>query len=177
MQISQTKEQINALNAFQNHCELEAITLLSCATNRAKAGSSFVEPFEVKPTLSNTASFVQGDRFIVEVSFEYTAWDSSDPRQRLFKIDCAFEVCYRLQDDHEPTEEQKSSFSKGTAVFNCWPYAREFLSDMTARLGHQTPPLPLLRITPQKADSQSSAVTQVAASPAVTVELSPPEIK
>jgi hypothetical protein len=89
---------------------------------------------------------------VVEVSFEYTAWDSSEPSERLFKIDCTFEVCYLLRDDYEPAEEEKSSFARGTAVFNCWPYAREFLSDITARLGHQTPALPLLRITPKKAE-------------------------
>jgi hypothetical protein len=175
MQISQTKEQITALSAFQNHCELEAITLQSCTTARAKAGAAFTEPFEVKPALSNIASSVQGERFVVEVSFEYTAWDSSEPRERLFKIDCTFEVCYRLQDDHRPTEEQKSSFSKGTAVFNCWPYAREFLSDITARLGHQTPALPLLRITPKKAEPSPSVVTQVEPGQTPAGSLSPPE--
>jgi len=157
MRISQTKEQISALNAFQNHCELEAISLQSCTTSRAKAGSQFQEPFEVKPVLSNIGYSVQGERFVVEVSFEYTAWDSSDPPERLFKIDCTFEACYLLLDAHVPTEEQKSSFSKGTAVFNCWPYAREFLRDMTARLGHQTPALPFLRITPKKPEPVASS--------------------
>jgi len=152
MRISQTDEQIKALSAFQNHCELEAITLQSCTTMRAKAGAQFKEPFAVKPALTNIASSVQRGRFVVEVSFEYTAWDSSDPPERLFKIDCTFEVCYLLQDEHQPTEEEKSSFSKGTAVFNCWPYAREFLRDITARLGHSTPALPLLRITPRKTE-------------------------
>jgi hypothetical protein len=175
MRISQTNEQIRALSAFQNHCELEAITLQSCTTARAKAGSQFTEPFEVKPALSNIASSVQGKRFVVEVSFEYTAWDSSEPPERLFKIDCTFEVCYLLQDDHKPTEEEKSSFSKGTAVFNCWPYAREFLRDITGRLGHQTPALPLLRITPKKAAPPPAAITQVEPPQAPTGSLPPPK--
>jgi hypothetical protein len=165
MRISQTKEQIRALRTFQDHCELEAITLQSCTATRAKAGSQFAEPFEVKPALSNIASSVQGERFVVEVSFEYTAWDSSEPPARLFKIDCAFEVCYLLKDGHKPTDEEKSSFSKGTAVFNCWPYAREFLTDITARLGHQTPTLPLLRVTPKRTDP----------TPAVTSLVEPPQ--
>jgi hypothetical protein len=153
--ISQTPEQIKALSAFQDHCEIDAIALQSCTALRAKYGTQFKEPFSIKPALSNTTSSFQGQYFVVEVSFEYTAWDASEPSERLFKIDCTFEVSYRLRDDYHPTDEEKSSFSKGAAVFNCWPYAREFFRDVTARLGHQAPALPLLRITPKKAATAS----------------------
>src|SRR5690242_1386012 len=129
MQLSQTSKQIKALTAFQDHCEIDSITLQSCTTTRAKAGAQFREPFAVKPALSNIGSSFQGQFFVVEVSFEYTAWDSSEPEERLFKVDCTFEVSYRLRDEYRPTEAEKTSFSKGTAVFNCWPYAREFLRD------------------------------------------------
>jgi hypothetical protein len=150
MRLSQTTEQIKALVTFQDHCEMEGITLQSCSASRAKAGVEFKEPFSARPALSNISSSFQGQNFVVEVSFEYTAWDSSDPSERIFKVDCTFEVSYRLRDNYQPTEDEKISFSKGTAVFNCWPYAREFLRDITGRLGHQTPTLPLLRITPKK---------------------------
>lgn len=87
---------------------------------------------------------------MVEVSFEYSAWDSSEPPERVFLINSTFEVAYQMLDGYAPTHDAIESFSRGTAVFNCWPYAREFLSDVTARLGHRAPPLPLLRITPKK---------------------------
>jgi hypothetical protein len=154
MQISQTSEQIKALSTFQGHCEIEGITLLFCNTTRAKAGTAFKEPFSVKPALSNISSSIQGNQFVVEVSFEYSAWDSSEPSERLFLVNCTFETIYKIRDDYSPSEEEKSSFARGTAVFNCWPYAREFLRDITTRLGHQTPVLPLLRITPKKAEPQ-----------------------
>jgi hypothetical protein len=156
MHISQTQEQIDALQAFQNHCEIESVTLQKCTATRAKAGTLFKEPFSVKPVLSNISSSVQGEQFIVEVSFEYAAWDSSEPPERLFLVDCVFEVAYRIHDAYAPSDAERSSFSRGTAVFNCWPYAREFLRDVTARLGHQTPVLPLLRITPKRAPSAES---------------------
>jgi hypothetical protein len=152
MQISQTSEQIKALSTFQGHCEIEGINLLSCTTNRAKAGTNLVEPFSVKPALSNISSSLQGGQFVVEVSFEYSAWDSSEPSERLFLVNCTFETVYRIRDGYSPSEDEKHSFSRGTAVFNCWPYAREFLRDLTARLGHQTPALPLLRIAPKRVD-------------------------
>jgi hypothetical protein len=172
MQISQTTEQIAALKSLQDRCELENISLLSCNANRAKAGIQFSEPFSVKPVLSNVSNFQQGEQFVVEVAFEYAAWDSSEPPQRIFLVTCSFEVCYRVRDAYAPTEDERHSFSRGTAVFNCWPYAREFFRDITARLGHPTPALPLLRIMPKKSEPTPKPPESV---PAVSV--SHPKLK
>ena len=172
MQISQTTEQIAALKSLQDRCELDNISLQSCNATRAKAGIQFSEPFSVKPMLSNVSSSQQGEQFVVEVAFEYAAWDSSEPPQRIFQVNCSFEVCYRVKDSYIPTEDERHSFSRGTAVFNCWPYAREFFRDITARLGHPTPALPLLRITPKKSEA---IATQPETIPAVPV--SQPKLK
>src|ERR1035437_6396292 len=107
MRLSQTTEQIKALVTFQDHCEMEGITLQSCSASRAKAGVEFKEPFAARPALSNISSSFQGRNFVVEVSFEYTAWDSADPSERIFKVDCTFEVSYRLRDNYQPTEDEK----------------------------------------------------------------------
>jgi hypothetical protein len=152
MQISQTAEQIQALAALQQHCEIKDITLSSCSASRPKAGIQFRSPYSVRPALSNVSPSRRGDLLIVEVSFEYSAWDSSEPPERLFSVNCSFEVSYQIRDNHDPSDEEIASFGRGTAVFNCWPYAREFLRDMTSRLGHPTPVLPLLRIVPKKSD-------------------------
>jgi hypothetical protein len=102
---------------------------------------------------------------VVEVAFEYAAWDSSEPPERIFLVTCSFEVCYRLKESYVPSEEERLSFSRGTAVFNCWPYAREFFRDITARLGHPTPALPLLRITPKKSEAIAAPTEGVSALP------------
>lgn len=160
MNISQTKEQIKALSAFQNNCEMESIDLQLCNATRAKTGTTFKAPFSAKPTVSNVSSSLSGRRFVVELAFEYSAWDSSDTPERLFQVNCTFEVAYRLNESYTPSEEEKTSFSRGTALFNCWPYAREFFRDMTTRLGHAAPTLPLLRITPKKPDTESILETK-----------------
>ena len=165
MQLSYTKEQIRALSALQDHCEIDSVTLQSCSATRAKAGVAFTEPFSARPALSNVASSMQGQYLVAEVSFEYTAWDSSEPPERLFLVTCNLDVSYRVRDGYMPTEAERSSFSRGTAVFNCWPYAREFLQDITARLGHRTPVLPLLRITPKKSEGAEAAPDPQLASP------------
>ena len=156
MQISQTKEQIDALAGLQAHCDLRSILLQSSSTTRAKAGTVFAEPFSVKPNLSNVSSSVTSGAIVVEAGFEYAAWDSSDPPVRLFLITCTFEISYSLRDDYAPSQDELASFGKGAAVFHCWPYVREFFSDVTARMGHAAPPLPLLRIVPKRDQATSN---------------------
>jgi hypothetical protein len=155
MQISQTREQLQALSKFQANCEIQNIHLLSCSATRAREGATFTDPFNAKPTLSNVEPSIRGRSLAVEISFEYTAWDSAEPPGRLFCIHCTFEALYRIREEYTPTEEGISSFSRGTAVFNCWPYAREFIQSMISRLGHNAPALPLLRIVPKKAPQES----------------------
>jgi len=159
VQLSQTNEQIQALSALQANCEIHSVTLVSCSANKAKAaGGKFKEPYSVRPVLSNVTPSCQDGFLIVEVSFEYSAWDASEPSERLFLVNCTFEVAYELHDDYCPTNEQIVSFGRGTAVFNCWPYAREFLQAITSRLGHQTPALPLLRIVPKKSTPKTQVI-------------------
>jgi hypothetical protein len=167
MRIAQTKEQISALRSFQDHCEIESVLLQSCSSMRAKAGARFTDPYTVKPSLSNVSGHQDGGTFVVEVSFDYSAWDSADPPERLFQVNCTFEVCYRLLDGYVPNDEEKSSFTRGTAVFNCWPYAREFFRDITARMGEATPVLPLLRITPKRSEPAPEALPAEAPQPAL----------
>lgn len=156
MQISQTQEQIQALSSLQSHCEIQDIALLSSNVSRAKMGNEFKAPFSAKPILSNVGSTIRNQALVVEVSFEYAAWDSSEPQERLFAVNCTFEVVYELRPaGFVPSDDEISSFSRGTAVFNCWPYAREYFRDITSRIGHRTPVLPLLRIVPKKVEPEA----------------------
>jgi hypothetical protein len=159
MQISQTTEQLRAIARLQANCEIESVNLLSCMVTRAKSGTEFRTPFSAKPALSNVSHSLRSESLVIEVSFEYTAWDSSEPSARLFAVNCNFEVAYRVLGGYTPTNGEISYFSRGTAVFNCWPYARELLRDLTARMGHQAPVLPLLRIVPKKMESSSPEIT------------------
>lgn len=150
IRLAQTKEQFSALRRFQDKCELESITLLACNATRGDAGSVYTEPYSIRPGVSNVSSSQNNRLFVVKISFDYDAWDSSEPPQRLFQVNCTFEVCYQLGEGYVPTDEERTSFSRATAVFNCWPYAREFFRDMTNRLGHNTPVLPLLHVIPKQ---------------------------
>jgi hypothetical protein len=81
---------------------------------------------------------------------EETEGRSGEPdHERLIAIECAFEVDYALQDGFVPSPEHVKAFREGNAVFNVWPFFREYLHSQMQRMG--LPPLtaPFLRIVPK----------------------------
>ncbi len=51
-----------------------------------------------------------------------------------FQIDVKFAVVYRAKEDIEPTKESIEAFGLTSAVFNAWPYAREYVQNILARM-------------------------------------------
>jgi len=64
-------------------------------------------------------------------------------------VECAYEVDYVLREGFEITSEHMKAFKDGNAIFNAWPYFREYLQNNLQRMG--LPPLvaPFLRIQPK----------------------------
>jgi hypothetical protein len=64
-------------------------------------------------------------------------------------VECAYEVDYVLSEDFEITPEHVKAFKDGNAIFNAWPYFREYLQNNLQRMG--LPPLiaPFLRLQPK----------------------------
>ncbi|MBL8217539.1 MAG: hypothetical protein JNK87_42860 [Bryobacterales bacterium] len=61
-------------------------------------------------------------------------------------VDCAFAADYELAADFAIRPEHVKAFKDGNAIFNVWPYFREFLQSSLQRMG--LPPLtaPFLRL-------------------------------
>jgi hypothetical protein len=64
-------------------------------------------------------------------------------------VECAYEVDYVLREGFEITPEHVKAFRDGNAIFNSWPYFREYLQNNLQRMG--LPPLtaPFLRLQPK----------------------------
>ncbi len=97
-----------------------------------------------------------------EINFKFTVRKSEEGRkpedvkkpEDLIKVSCLFEAEYSLKPDFHPTAEQLRAFHHGNAVFNCWPYFREFVQNSAVRMHLPPPPVPFLRLMPpQKQES------------------------
>jgi hypothetical protein len=69
--------------------------------------------------------------------------------ETVVSVECAYEVDYVLREGFEVTPEQVKAFKDGNAIFNVWPYFREYLQNHLQRMG--LPPLiaPFLRLQPK----------------------------
>lgn len=64
-------------------------------------------------------------------------------------VECAYEVDYVLREGFSITPDHVKAFKDGNAIFNAWPYFREYLQNNLQRMG--LPPLtaPFLRLQPK----------------------------
>lgn len=61
-------------------------------------------------------------------------------------IEATYRIHYRLPEGMVPTQRDVDEFAQHNGLFNAWPYLRELVSSLSARMGLPLPPLPLLRV-------------------------------
>lgn len=77
-----------------------------------------------------------------------------DPSQEnLLDLEVGFETDYLLRTGYVPSEEAIAAFKDGNAIFNVWPYFREFLQSATTRMGHPPLTAPFLKLRPKQEES------------------------
>jgi hypothetical protein len=146
MLISPTREEFRAAQSLQTHCEIRQIALLRCAGWKAPEGTRLSEPYTLNEAHSSAARLVD-DILAVEVSFEAYAVDAN--KTKVFSAECVYELCYGLKEGYRPEGNEIEAFKNGNAIFNCWPYFREFFQNLTSRMGQAPPLLPFLRVAPR----------------------------
>lgn len=67
-------------------------------------------------------------------------------RDAVVFVDAAFEIKYSLPTELEVSQEQLNTFARINSVFNVWPYWREFVQNMVARMNLPTVTLPVFRL-------------------------------
>jgi hypothetical protein len=168
MLIAPTREEFKAAQSLQTHCDLDRIALLRCSISRVPVGTQLSEPYTLSTSNSSTAKLID-DVLTVEAFFNSTAVDAN--KAQVFTVECVYELCYRLKEGYKPQQSEIEAFKNGNAIFNCWPYFREFFQNVTARMGQAPPPLPLLRVVPKPATPANPEANFVK----TEAELAPPE--
>jgi hypothetical protein len=150
MIISQSPEEIRAAQTLQSKCELLRVALRECHASAAQTDEAMIPPFSLQLSHTSSAGTITNKSLKIEVSFEIRGIDSGSPPSQVFGVTCVFDLYYQISDSaFQPTAESVAAFKDGNAVFNCWPYVREFTQSITSRMEVTPPPLPLLRLVPK----------------------------
>jgi len=86
-------------------------------------------------------------------------------KTKVFSVECAYELCYGLEEGYRPEGNEIEAFKNGNAIFNCWPYFREFFQNLTSRMDQAPPPLPFLRVAPRPVVSTAPETGTAKAAP------------
>jgi len=62
------------------------------------------------------------------------------------RVEATFGLLYAVDWKDEPTQEVVDEFGRAVGVNNAWPYWREFVQSMTARMGLPPVRIPILRM-------------------------------
>lgn len=148
MLIAQDQQELRSAYSIQSRCELRRVSLHDCSLSKGGQPEDFEGPFKLLVT-HHSASQSRDPNLIIRAQFKFEGKDSANPPSTIFTIECSFELVYELQGQDPVTQIQIEAFKDGNAIFNCWPYVREFVQNMATRMGFQPPPVPLLRIKPK----------------------------
>ncbi len=77
-------------------------------------------------------------------SFDSHFEDDDRPEKAPLHIDVTFSLTYSLTSLDEIDEEKVDAFGKMNAVYNAWPYVREFVQSTLVRMGLPALTLPVL---------------------------------
>lgn len=136
-------------NAFINRIRLARAKVASPSIDEPPKAPLIVEfSFKSKP-LSAPPSVVR-----LEIAFRMAGMrkkSASEERkpEPVVLVECAFEMEYVLREGFGITQDHVNAFKDGNAIFNAWPYFREYLQNNLQRMG--LPPLtaPFLRLQPK----------------------------
>lgn len=146
--IFQTKEETELSIAVHQNAQINDVRLARAKVVADHPGNALKNPITV--SMGVKAKQVEGSTgfLLVEVSFRLMGSKKEDqPKKRtVICVECTFEASYQLRPEFTPTTEQITAFKDGNAIFNCWPFCRQYVQEMIQRTGYPPLILPFLRV-------------------------------
>jgi hypothetical protein len=144
--LEQSTEQLSKSASVNSRIELQSIKLSRCQIIGIPKGECPKLPIKLTVTFSSSYAGTQAGVLSVGLDFRLDAKDSSETEKGVLDLSCTFEANYELLQSYEPAQDEIEAFAGGNAVFNCWPYFREIVQNLTLRMGLAIPPVPFLRV-------------------------------
>ena len=146
MIIEQSKEQLQEAIHLHTRAEIKSIRLAEShlySRSRIDSMPATGLSFDIKFTPGTFT--VEPGSLTLNTDFSFAISQEGD-EDSVIRIECRFEGQYYLVADYAPSPEQIEAFRTANAVFNSWPYFREYVQNTTVRMGFPPPPVEFLRL-------------------------------
>lgn len=152
MLITQSVEELQAATQLHLNSAIQSIRLSSSRCRSVNFDQlKSLEQIETRVGFKPTTAVTDGEKLTLTIEFTFTAQSLTTEGKKkpteVMGIHCELEACYNLKPGFSPTETQIAAFHKGNAVFNSWPFFREFVQNSAVRMEIPPPPIPFLRIS------------------------------
>jgi preprotein translocase subunit SecB len=155
--IALKKREVEQAAALQAKLLLQDISLYKCEADGAGPPVRIVEPVRLSAEIDSEVGHVDS----AGVDFAVTLRVVCD-EPVAFHIEATFLARYRFGDQGKPPSKlELEAFRKGHAVLTVWPYLRELVQTITARMGFPTEPLPLLRLVASEKGKPGTQATDL----------------
>lgn len=147
MIIEQTKEQMHEAVALHTGAAIKWIRLArsrvwSLPQGQINELGNVAFDINFKP-----AAFHRHELWLtIDTDFNFVILSERHINKPILTVECQFEAQYCLVEGFDPTESQIEAFQSANAVFNCWPFFREYVQSTATRMNFPPPPVPFLRI-------------------------------
>jgi preprotein translocase subunit SecB len=155
--IEQTPEDTKLAVSLHQKAEIGTVRLARAKIAADSPEESVATPIDVSMSIKAKRIDSRAEQLFIEVTFKLTGTKKNGAARakNAVCLECGFEISYRLQPGFQPDDEQVRAFKDGNAIFNCWPYCREFVHNAMTRMGYPPITLPFLRVMPTRKKNAS----------------------
>lgn len=131
--------------------ELKEVKLLMSEFSQLPTADQGEKLFDIDRTVRVEANR-EKNMIVVFPSFElkgYSDIEKAKHNKPFLKIRAMFALVYEAKDLSELSDKAFDSFGHANGVYNAWPYWREFVQNVTTRMGLPSLTIPVFRIVSQ----------------------------
>jgi len=125
--------------------QLKDVRLISCKCDQIPEATLGKKAYDI-----DYSTEVQIDKkngyVIVTAKFNFEAFSESKTQKPVVLMDASFLLAYKIENFEGLTQRGFEQFANLNGIYNAWPYWREFVQNMIARMGLPSLTIPVFRI-------------------------------
>jgi len=166
--IQQSPDEVQHSFNLQRRAEIISVNLNAASIASYPQGHESGRDLSIRVGHESKGKMMEDGALATNIEFALVASPEDDDSIRVFSIKCTFRITYQLDEGYQPTSQEIKAFAGANAVFNAWPYFREFAQNACVRMGiPATPTVPFLKLVP-KAQEKTKPAGKVLAQPSAT---------
>jgi hypothetical protein len=147
LQIVQELKEFQLAASLSRRASIRSVRLVESTVQSTLEYDALKFPLDIHLDVGRFESSVKKNSLRVNIRFIYTVTDTSPEPVKAFHVDCRFQSIYDLDPQYKPARKEIVAFREGNAVFNCWPYFREYVQHCAMRADFPSvPPVSFLRV-------------------------------